>query len=415
MEQYKIKIINAKKATDFVGVRIDGYNVNVHVPEAFRYDSKNIKNSMPEIIQLLKSVRLATTIRKQDMKTSDSYEVGEVWSIDSYLWLINDYIDNGFYYQRNKVYIGNGNGKIDWKRTLKKTPFLSDGNIIYSNITTSKVAPSNSVITQVYKCCLDLSLKRIGWVFDYKFKIDFERTMSIKEMIYVIKGELSSTFDDIKCKRFKHMVSILENLSDDYSKSNKYTYGIEHYYYVFEKMIDLMFGNISDAQKKRYNPATFWVIGDDKTHRNNPLEPDTIHNFMDKEVKTTYIIDSKLYSYGCTASLNNLPGSQSIQKQITYGDYVKNTLEKGKDVLVRNIFILPYNKENNDFCVKDDLYCFGYSSAEWRNNEMLQDHDYIFGCFIDFNYLLLNYKNNRIRKPNSIYMNIENKLVKLRR
>lgn len=41
---------------------------------------------------------------------------------------------------------------------------------------------------------------------------------------------------------------------------------------------------------------------------------------------------------------------------------------------------------------------------------MLQDHDYIFGYFIDFNYLLVNYKNKGKNDLNDIYSNIEKKL-----
>ena len=410
MEHYDINIVHAKHATDFIGVKINDNNINVHVPEAFRCDLDNIKYSMPTIIQLLRSISLADTINRESVKLNNQNDSKEVWSIDSYLWIINDFIDNGYYYPREKIYTENGTGKIDWRNTIKKTPIISKNNIIYPNVVISKVVPSNSIVTQIYKYCLDISLKRIGWIFDFKFQIDYEKTISNKEMKHILLKELSATFDVIKRLRFRHMISILEGAVSEYHDSSKHTYGIEHYYYVFEKMVDIMFGNISDSQKKKYNPPTYWVIGNDNIHRNSPLEPDTIHNFINNEVKTTYIIDSKLYSYGCTASLNDLPGSQSIQKQITYGDYVKNTLEEDNDVLVRNMFILPYNKENNDFNVNYNLYCFGYSSAEWRNKDMLQDHDYIFGYFIDFNYLLVNYKNKGKNDLNDIYSNIEKKL-----
>ena len=48
-------------------------------------------------------------------------------------------------------------------------------------------------------------------------------------------------------------------------------------------------------------------------------------------------------------TLNDLPETQSIQKQITYGDYVFNTLDKSDNSKVRNAFILPYNKKLEDF------------------------------------------------------------------
>ena len=359
MDYENVHIHKVNGATSFVGVKIYDNKINIFVPNVFRYNETNLKESMPDIIKFLKSISLAKTKKKVEILSSKKGEKNElIWDIEAYLWLINDYLDNGLFYTREKIYVNDGNGKIDWKRTLKKIPVITNENIVYLELVTNKVAPTNSLISQVYKYCLDLSLRRIGWVFNYNFKIQYERTMSIKEMVYIVKKELSSTYDDIKRLRFKHMLSILEGASDDYNTINKHTYGVDHYYYVFEKMVDTLFGNINDNQKNIYNPPTYWVIGDAE-RKKAPLEPDTIHNIYKNDIKYTYILDSKMYGYGYSANFKDLPGSQSIQKQITYGDYVKNVIEKGKNIKIRNVFILPYNMYDNPFIIGEKIYFFG--------------------------------------------------------
>ena len=57
----------------------------------------------------------------------------------------------------------------------------------------------------------------------------------------------------------------------------------------------------------------------------------------------------KCISMALLITLNDLPETQSIQKQITYGDYVFNTLDKSDNSKVRNAFILPYNKKLENF------------------------------------------------------------------
>ena len=95
--------------------------------------------------------------------------------------------------------------------------------------------------------------------------------------------------------------------------------------------------------------------------------------------------------------MNDLPDTQSLQKQITYGDYVHNKI---KDEHVRNAFILPYNKEldvlkndSNLLCyLENNLVYFGYADVVWRKDNKVEDYDFIYTFGIDFNYLLRNYK-----------------------
>ena len=177
--------------------------------------------------------------------------------------------------------------------------------------------------------------------------------------------------------------------------SNKYTYGIKNYYYVFETMVDKLFDGIKESEKKKYNPNGYWQLNNQGPRLASSLRPDTIL----KRNGATYILDAKMYQYGVTKDVRDLPETQSIQKQITYGDHVFNTLDKSDNPKVRNAFILPYNKKlenylNDPNTLKyndGNLAYFGQAYTDWRNAEDPKDYEKVYAFGIDFNYLLENY------------------------
>lgn len=384
-----VKIVPVDKSNSFVGIKIDEGIVKVFVPRVFREDEDWKK----DIRLFLKSIEIAKTKNTENINKG-SNNTDNAWPIDSYLWLINDYLENGLYYNREKKLSRSNSGKIEWKRTLQQVPIYSDGNIIYDQLITSKMTPANDMITHIYKLCLRQSVDKIGWLFNYNFHIQIDQIVSIKEMIMRVRKELNETFDDIKRIRFNHMLNILTTTEGDNMLSSHYSYGITNYYYVFETMVDMLFDGITGDEKKKYDPNGYWQLNGQNRFLASRLRPDTILKRNDK----TYILDAKMYQYGATHDRSKLPETQSLQKQITYGDFVSNNL---RDKNIRNAFILPYNKllksfindpnamKYNDF----NLVYFGYAYVDWRDDEDFQDYDNIYAFGIDFNYLLNNYKN----------------------
>lgn len=384
-----VKIVPVDKSNGFVGIKIDEGIVKVFVPRVFREDEDWKK----DIRLFLKSIEIAKTKNTENINKG-SNNTDNVWPIDSYLWLINDYLENGLYYNREKKISRSNSGKIEWKRTLQQVPIYSDGNIIYDQLVTSKMTPANDMITHIYKLCLRQSIDKIGWLFNYNFHIQIDQIVSIKEMIMRVRKELNETFDDIKRIRFNHMLNILKTTEGDNMLSSHYSYGITNYYYVFETMVDMLFDGISGDEKKKYDPNGYWQLNGQSRFLASRLRPDTILKRNDK----TYILDAKMYQYGATHDRSKLPETQSLQKQITYGDFVSNNL---RDKNIRNAFILPYNKLLKSF-INDpnamkyndsNLVYFGYAYVDWRDDEDFQDYDNIYAFGIDFNYLLNNYKN----------------------
>ena len=368
------KINPVTKSNDFVGVRIEDGEINIYVPQVFRKET----NYKRDLLLFLKSISLAKTLEKEKLDKG-SNNLDNVWPINSYLWIIKDYLENGFYYNREKVYSNSYSGKIEWKKTMKQIPIYSDGNIIYDKLVTSKMAASNDLIAQIYKLCLKQSIEKIGWVYNYNLKVDVQQIVSTSEMVATVRKEINNTFDDIKRMRFNHMLKILKTTEGNKVVSNEYTYGIENYYYVFETMVDKLFDGIKESEKKKYNPNGYWQLNNQKPGLASSLRPDTIL----KKDGATYILDAKMYQYGVTKDVRDLPETQSIQKQITYGDYAYHQLNENK---VRNAFILPYNKKLKCF-VEDantlkyndgNLAYFGQAYTDWRNTEDQKDYENVY-------------------------------------
>ncbi|MDQ0362178.1 LlaJI family restriction endonuclease [Breznakia pachnodae] len=370
----EVNIIRVKESNNFVGLRIKKKSIDVYVPWLYRLKENPLQNDKEGLINFLKSINLAKT--QVPGNISNSSNIGEVWPIESFIWILSDFLSNGLYFsiERKNDY---NNGTVNWKKTLKQQPMISNNQFFYTKLCTSYRSLTSNTITQIYSFCVNISCSRIGWLYGEMFKLDTDVYLSIEEMIYLLEQERSKTFDDEKRIRFGHMIKILSNIDNDNLRNSNFVFGITNYYYVFERMVDVMFGNIYD--KKIYQPRSKWVLLDEKEVQANPLMPDTIL----KKKDIIYLIDAKLYQYGINSDTRYLPGSQSIQKQITYGDFLMNNLNISE---VRNIFILPNNNEVDLFSY------FGYAQADWRNTDGEIPHEKIFGFFVDLRYLVTNYQ-----------------------
>ena len=404
MKNKTIEIISVNKSNNFVGIKTGEGSVQLYVPSVFRQD----ENMKKDILIFIKSISIAKKLHQDKIQNGKNVN-DKIWPIDSYLWIIRDYLDNGYYYNREKRYSNSNSGKIDWKRTLRNMPIYSNGNIIYDKYVTSKMSATNDIIAQTYRLCLKQALQRIGWLFNYNFYVEIQQIFSISEMVAEIRRELNQTFDDVKNLRYKHMLKILRNTEGEKVASSICSYGITNYHYVFETMVDMIFDGITE-EKSNYNPNGYWKLNNKKPKKASSLIPDTILKRDDK----TYILDAKMYQYGATHDVSKLPNTQSLQKQITYGDYVHNNLG---DQFVRNTFILPYNKELESFkkdknlirYYDDNLVNFGYAYVDWRTDNK-EDYDYIHTFGIDFNYLLRNYNLPDYKLINNLILSIEDRL-----
>ena len=351
-----------RKGEDFVGIRINDNTVEFHYPETYHL-ADDEKMQRKDIVKILRTLKLAKT-GKPESKYHTEYDDDDGFPLSAYLWIINDYLKYGRYENRETKYCQNGAGKINWKRTMQAQPIISNGSIIYSELITERKVHRDDIITEIYNFCVKKSVDSVGWLYGISFDdegIDYYRLFNKKRYLTAVNKELSHAFLDTKRRRLQQMKNIITGLDDTLQSTRELTYGVFGYDHVFECMVDRMFStetNISDF----YPAAGYELIMPPQKCSTVPLRPDTILT----NGRTAYILDSKYYRYGITFDPSHLPDTTSIQKQITYGDYIK-IAKAGDFDTVYNAFILPYSKKDNPHrdVFSDDVVFAGYAHAEW--------------------------------------------------
>lgn len=115
--------INYHKVTNkvddsFIGIKIKNNRIDFYYPETYNFDDSSIEKSREDVLAILQTISIAKTHSDSRVKVESSFSNNEAIPLLSYLWIIRDYLMNGFYVNREKVLKKNQRGKVDWKRTL---------------------------------------------------------------------------------------------------------------------------------------------------------------------------------------------------------------------------------------------------------------------------------------------------------
>lgn len=381
----RIKLHKVTNSNDdsFIGIKIKNNIIDFYYPETYNLNKKSLNDLRPDVLSILNTIAIAKTLSNSKAKLESSFASNSALPLLSYLWMIRDFLQNGFYVNREIIYKVNQNGKVNWKRTINTQPIVSNKNVIYKDIVVQVKNNLDNILVEINKYCVKKSIDFLGWLFginDSKF-IQLPPFHSAIKPVYVdaLLKELNKTFDDEKKLRLSHMLKIVQGLNDD-DNANELVYGVDSYAYIFERMIDSIFGN-QDATK--FNPGAKWYLkSNEDPFDSSKLRPDTIlvNN------KTAYVLDSKYYRYGYTTNKNDLPETTSIQKQITYGDFIKQNKLDDNIRSIRSAFILPYNKYDNQLGLSSTLEYIGYSKTDYRKGN--EDHDIIHAFLIDLKYVI---------------------------
>ena len=389
----------------FVGVRIRNDSIEFHYPESYDLSGgenvstvKDIKAFRRDMIDILHTISLAKTRSSSMKKTESGVSSIKNFTLMSYLWIIRDFISNGIYRNTEKIYRYNAKGKINWKKTLSTQPIISNGNVIYNDVVVEVNNDCDTIITEAHRLCVYDSIRNIGWLFginEKAFYVPSPTNNLLKKYINAIKIELKKTFDDTKKLKLTHMLKVLSGI-DDSKQVSEIIYGVDKYHYIYERMVDALFGNVVDIT--RYNPNASWFImkgrGSYEEKEASSLRPDTIRidpypntYLFDSATKTAYVLDAKFYRYGTTGNKDDLPETTSIQKQITYATHIKTNIAHQEENIesIHNAFVLPYNKKKNVFGFTNDLEYIGFSKANWVGQ---QDDGVVHAFLLDTKHLI---------------------------
>jgi hypothetical protein len=373
----------------FVGVKAEGDNVVVYFP--IGYELPKTEQDLRQDILHLFSVLSEFTSRDDRILPMKKFEAPQSvdFPINAYLEIINYFMEqNGYYAEKEPAYKTGDRGKIDWSRTIKRQRPIIQANSspIYTKYTVRYSSPNDkNLITQIHKYCVYESFSKLGWLFTPYLPEKPLLQRDDKMFLSVLYEKMANTYNDRDKRLFSAMISMIEYL-DEQPNQKQFYFGTDRFEYVWEKLIDRVFG-IKD--KQNYFPKTRWTLRTGKKKTNAALEPDTIMLYDGK----IYVLDAKYYRFGITGDPNDLPESSSINKQITYGEYIytqKKFKEKyGEDVPVYNAFIMPYNANNNLFSSNEIFLNIGEATGDWKT----KGHKYerVQGIVVDVHYLMHHY------------------------
>ena len=369
-------------ADTFVGIKCEKGDYSIHFPLGFHVSDTD-KELRKDILLLLNAIK-ETTMKKESETYSDFRTYSQLdFPFQAFLAVIYDYYNRGYYREQEMIYNTSKRGKIDWNRTIKtQKPSMQEGQAFYLEFVTKRNSiKENELITLIHEYCVYDSFEKIGWLFTDKLPTRPRLKFNYKLFKSVIREKLSRTFNDKNKKLFRNMLAIIDYEGEE-NDHRKYIYGTNRFEYVWEMMINQVFG-IRD--KERFFPKTKWRL--EREYSNANLEPDSIMLYNDK----IYILDAKYYKFGQTGLPWDLPESTAINKQITYGEYVaeskKFDKECGKDRIVYNAFIMPYDSRNQKWNSGSNIISIGDAVSDWKTGEKIYEH--VQGILVDVKYLML--------------------------
>ena len=301
----------------------------------------------------------------------------KVCPIDTYIWIINNYIQNGYYIEQEIIYTKKNNGKINWKKTIKNNEYLIDNdlNIIYNKfITKQAITNETNIITLIHKYCVYVAVQAFWFLCNINEKsVEAPNiNMKIEEMLAILRVEYTKSFLDSKKELLMNMIQMLEWLSDEKTSYDMFSIHESKFQVVFENLIYDNFGNEENLEE--YYPFANWYIkGENEPFKSSYLREDAIL----KQKDAIYILDAKYYKYAYIKEqrrADKLPNTASIEKQVIYGEYVAKTKKKK----TYNIFLIPFNSRKNSF-----IEYIGYAKEGWKdttktNKEELYEKIYTF-------------------------------------
>ncbi|MDL2319014.1 LlaJI family restriction endonuclease [Eubacteriales bacterium OttesenSCG-928-A19] len=373
----------------FVGIKMDDGCVAVSFPMGYHLENED-KSLRKEILRLI--FVLSKYVDGKDsifLQETAHHKENVRFPIQAYIALVQSYMREGYYTEKEIQYKNGTSGKIHWGKTIKQhTPLIQCASPIYLEfVIKNSSLKDNGLITRIHEYCVYESFSKLGWLYtDFmpvKPSLPFDESMFSS----VILAKLSQTHNEKNRSLFSNMLALITYLGN-MDEAADFSYGTNRFEYVWEKLVDFAFG-IRD--KNRFFPRTKWYLhANGRKKENAALEPDTIMLY-DGNV---FVLDAKYYRYGITKNPYHLPDSSSINKQITYGEYI--AYNTGKAEHVYNAFIMPY--ESTDFQTEHFLYIenIGEAISDWKSSD--KDYERVQGILLDTRFLVHNATRENLRQ-----------------
>lgn len=374
----------------FVGISASENGLSVVFPLGYRIPSCP-RALRCDIRALLNSIR---RFGPDSRELGHLAQIGETCSakvpVADYFVLIDDYLQTGRLLAEDHTQIRRGHhGSIDWSRTIASIePLISkSNNVVYPAFAVRRRnILLDSTLELIHAFCLFEAYSAIGWLFpNLNLQPPRLQAVSARHERLVISA-LRNTFNDRDRLLLASILNVIR-VQGSFDVRTPWKVGTDRYEYVWESMIDEAVG-IDD--RERFFPGAHWNLADDSRAETAKLQPDTLMSMGSSNGLS--ILDAKYYRYCSTRRHADLPGTGSISKQIIYGDYAAEILQRmgiGPFPEIWNAFLLP--GDVSEFSSGDKPFHYlGSAQADWgdRSKNWHQVHAIV----ADTRFLLRNYR-----------------------
>ena len=359
----------------YVFVYVGLITISKYIIKCYPKYIQNEKLSEKEFKQVIKVIKKYNENKKQNISLFNENPEEITYNMLSIIiYLIEDYYENGLYSNYIKVMETDGNGEINWDKTINETQALiHNRKPYYLELYTKKNINDNEnyfkllhefILTECTKKLKDAKLLNL---FDFKAITLSNNTLndfgSKQYVLYRINQELNVQFNNRKQSLLKAMYFYIKQ-EDYYHKDNDSfnCYGTNSYNLVWEDMCGSVLNNklkehlyelnLKNSNIYDKNETLLSIIEKPKWYLLNELNqckkseeetliPDSI-TFYDNEHGLEFIIfDAKYYKW----PLNRKPGINDIIKQYIYELAYEDFMKKNGFVDSKNCFLIPYDGE----------------------------------------------------------------------
>ena len=346
----------------FVGVLILDENVFYCYPKYIDDESNNLED-FKEILNVIKKFNKH---KNNLFYENDELNDSQFNLLSLMLFFIEDYYENGIYTKTQEIFELNGNGEIDWNRTVNSNfPLIKNGKPYYVDLQTRyKQNDLVNYFRLLHKCIITecsnfLESKGLLELFDLtSIELSQKSLQDFGDREYIkrkLEKELNVEFNTHKRKLLKAMISYIsrDNMANDAFLT---MYGTNSYWAVWEEMCSKVLENNLDdtigslfkdalidkslSKTELQNIIDFPIMHLDSKEKNlSKLIPDLV---IIKE-KQLIILDAKYRNLNFNTVDNHL-SLYDVNKQFLYHLAFCDLIKKQDINFKKNALLFPTNK-----------------------------------------------------------------------
>ncbi|WP_413406692.1 LlaJI family restriction endonuclease [Paenibacillus amylolyticus] len=374
---------NSHFVFDFVGV----INIGQYIIKCYPKYISEVKTPLDEMKQILQVLRRYNSREQLLMSATGDDESADFNLLAAILFFVDDYSENGTYANPIDINELNGEGEINWDKTIGEVyPILRESRAYYTELYTHGSFDDDfDYFKQLHECIITkcfLKLKELGLseLFDIEEAILYDGELSDfgdeEYVLYRLSRELAVQFQNRKQIVLKTMYNYIFKGKLREEENGLSLFGTNSFNFVWEKVCSDVFNNQLSTKLKylslpqplaeQYSSEKDYTLLELiekpkwnlieggrllKSHRvEETLIPDIISLFPKDDGVCFGIFDAKYYNIRLDERrVDGQPGIGDITKQYLYQLSYNNFINAHNFTHIQNAFLMPTEKDTGEY------------------------------------------------------------------